>query len=324
MGMPVAPSANLHSPAVGTTVGACGHAGHGSTTNATGAAPGGATTALGSVFADLVRQLTALISQLQQMLASRPATGGGSGAVDAAGGALFANLGAPSDAGDPARRDDLSRPVGASATSVAGAFGSDAGRAPQHLNNSTVQQLPASGAVRPAALVPSSTGTSGSGPVPATVTLRPVSAPAPTTTRPVTSLHAPSSTSVGGSFGSGSPAVATAPPRGPYAFIWKGKYYYPVAPAGNIDMTSRDAIQTRVIKSVVKHMQDEEKVTDFGITGFAMRDVSVSTDRELFIVNPGARYVFDVTGTTGTGEVMTIPVVMNVDGSTFVDPRVHF
>lgn len=115
------------------------------------------------------------------------------------------------------------------------------------------------------------------------------------------------------------------PKPAPSAFIWNSHYYKAVAPVKDgFDDFNKKAVSDRAVLSALKFMQDDEKVDDFGVTGFKMRAVSVARDADLLNVNPGARWVVDVSGTLGDGSTKSLPVVVNTDGRTYVDPRIHF
>jgi hypothetical protein len=110
----------------------------------------------------------------------------------------------------------------------------------------------------------------------------------------------------------------------PIAFAWNGKYFYEMAPAGGIDVNDDTAVRNRIVRSVVQHMLEYEKVDDFAITAIGLRPAGGPGDADLFQVNPNSRYVADIVATAADGTVHHVPVVMNHDGSTFVDPKVRY
>lgn len=110
----------------------------------------------------------------------------------------------------------------------------------------------------------------------------------------------------------------------PKAFIWNHRFFTPVAPPGGVDVHDEVAVDRRVVRSVVQYLLDEEPdVDDFAVNELHRRAVDKDADADLLHVNPGAMWVYDVVGVNGAGIGRTFPVVMNDDGSTFVDPRVH-
>ncbi|MBC7644902.1 MAG: hypothetical protein H7123_07230 [Thermoleophilia bacterium] len=124
-------------------------------------------------------------------------------------------------------------------------------------------------------------------------------------------------------------AVATTTPMAPaliapLAFIWNARYFQLVGPANDtFDPKNEAAVRERVVRSTIKFLLDEEHMDDFGVTNVTIRPVSPDTDADLLHVNAGARWVAEVIGVTGTGTSRSFPVVLNLDGRTYVDPRVH-
>ena len=112
--------------------------------------------------------------------------------------------------------------------------------------------------------------------------------------------------------------------KAPPAFIWNSRYFQQVAPANpSFDATDQAAVRERAVRSTIKYLMDEEHMDDFGVTNVTIRPVSIATDADLLNVNPGARWVAEVAGVTGSGTSKSFPVVLNTDGHTYVDPRVH-
>lgn len=127
------------------------------------------------------------------------------------------------------------------------------------------------------------------------------------------------------------PTSATPSPTGggaaagfePKGFLYNDRYFAKFHAAGGIDLADKDAVERRMAKSTMSYLVEEEPdVDDFGITSIDVRRADSNADRDLLNVNPRSHYVADVKGVDGTGRGKSIPLVMNVDGAVFVDPRI--
>jgi hypothetical protein len=109
----------------------------------------------------------------------------------------------------------------------------------------------------------------------------------------------------------------------PGSFLWQGKYFYKVAPAGGVDILDRMQVENRARKAVSQHLLNEG-FGAYAINSVQIRLVDPVADADLLRMDPGAYYVIDSGGTWADGTSGDIPSVMNRDGTTFVDPRIRF
>jgi hypothetical protein len=130
-------------------------------------------------------------------------------------------------------------------------------------------------------------------------------------------------TSVGGSMSSDAMLKPSTTTSAPSAFLWNNDYYYLVAPPTPLDFDDANAIRNRVTVSMMQHMRSEG-VNDYAITNIKFEDVLPASHQDLLAMDPGAYMVAHVEGIDGSGHTSNIPVVINRDGSTYVDPRLRY
>lgn len=118
-------------------------------------------------------------------------------------------------------------------------------------------------------------------------------------------------------------AAAVAPfPENPLAFLYQGKYYREVFGAGGVDVDDRHSVEQRSIRGVLRHLQDEGR-PHWGVASVDARRVDPVRDADLVAVDPGAMWFVDVRGRAPRADIESIPVVINRDGTTYVDPRLR-
>lgn len=107
----------------------------------------------------------------------------------------------------------------------------------------------------------------------------------------------------------------------PIAFLWNDEYYTRMADAPSFDTGNIDLVMQRFVTSSLVHLRDAEHEEDASITDVPWRRIDPERDGDLRAINPDALWYARVRARTGTGAEKVVPVVINTDGATFVDPR---
>lgn len=88
------------------------------------------------------------------------------------------------------------------------------------------------------------------------------------------------------------------------------------------ELSDMPTVKDRLVRSTLIYLREERpEVKDFAIRDVKVRRVDPVADRDLLAVSPRTRMVAHVRGATADGTELTLPSLLNDDGSLLTDPR---